>query len=82
MTGYSNFAWYSVLSLFGAVLGFITSCIFLLIYYGMEYTEHVPDSVRFKTSMISTTIIVIVTVVIYFRKEVTGLFKSVSEGKE
>lgn len=82
MAGYSNFAWYTVLTVFGAVLGFIASCIFLLIYYGMEYTDYVPESVRIKTSVIITVIIVAATVIIYFRGEVLALLSNLSGDNE
>lgn len=82
MSGYSNWAWYAVLAMFGAALGVIAACIFLMIYYGMEYTEYVPDSVRIKTAAISTMFIIAATIVIYFRSEVVAFLSGIFGDKE
>lgn len=82
MNGYSNLAWYSVHAILGAVLGFITACIFLLIYYGQTYDMPVPDSLRFKSAFLVTFLIVIVSVGCFYYKPILVWVKSAFAGAD
>jgi len=79
---FERYLWYSIHALLGAILGFITACIFLLIYYGQVYDVPVPESLRFKSAVITTCVIVLVSVCCYFYKPIISELKQVFKKEE
>lgn len=80
---YSNIAWYLVHALLGAVLGFITSVIFLAFYYGTVFDTPVSDALRLKSAIISTAIVVVITLAIIYRRTILNTLRvAFSEGAD
>ena len=67
----SSELWYLLHAILGGVLGIIASAIFLLIYYGQTFDMPVSTSVRFRSAVWSTVLIMLVVLCIYFRKKIT-----------
>ena len=50
----------------GAALGFLLSCVFLLLYYGMSYTMPVTNAVRFRFAFWDTVMLSLGIFVVMF----------------
>lgn len=57
-------------ALLGGTLGFIASIIFLLVYYGQQFTVPVSDSIRFQSAFWFTFWVFLVVLGIIFRKDI------------
>lgn len=66
---------YAILAAFGATFGIIAAIIFLLVYYGQQFSVPVPDTVRMRSALAVTIAICLATVAIYFRNEILGMFR-------
>ena len=44
----------SLVIVFGIAFGFLSSAIFLLLYYSQSFTSDIPDALRFRSSIIGT----------------------------
>jgi hypothetical protein len=47
-------------ALLGAALGFFVSCVFLILYYGLDYTVPVSNAVRFHNAFWDTVLLALV----------------------
>jgi hypothetical protein len=56
-------------AIFGGILGFFTSIVFLILYYGTTYDTYVSDAMRLRGAFWATVIIVFVIVLIFFHKQ-------------
>jgi hypothetical protein len=52
-------------AMLGGIIGFFSSCIFLMLYYFTQYSEHISESLRFKNAFWSTVWILIVCIGVY-----------------
>jgi len=59
-----------ILALFGAAFGMLWSVIFLLMYYGQQFSIPVSDAVRMRSAFIIATLIIIVVVALCYRKQI------------
>jgi hypothetical protein len=69
-------------AIFGGCLGFFTSIIFLIIYYGTKYDIPVADSIRFSAAFWNTTLIVIAILVVLFHRNITAALSKAFEKEE
>ena len=69
-------------AMLGGCLGFIYSCIFLLLYYFQEFDMPVTDAFRMKSSLVITTVIVVVVLAIANYRHILNYLKSASETLE
>ncbi len=69
-------------ALLGACLGFIYSCIFLLLYYFQEFNMPVTDAFRIRSALVITTVIFVVVLIIANYRYILNYLKAASETLE
>jgi len=69
-------------AMLGGALGFFWSIIFLLIYYGQQFSIPVSDAVRMKSAFLVATSILIVIVLIFYRKPILDRLREAIERSE
>jgi hypothetical protein len=67
-----------IFGLFGAIFGFLFSCVYLIIYYGTSYNQPVADSIRsnnaFQVTILVFLLIAFVFYGVYHRKTIIEMF--------
>lgn len=60
----------------GSAIGFLVSVIFILLYYGIQYTQEVSDHVRFSAAFWDTSLIASLILMIMFHKDLIRILQS------
>ena len=66
-----------ILALFGGAFGFLWSVIFLLMYYGQQFSIPVSDAVRMRSAFIIATVVIVAVVALCYRSRIIAALKSV-----
>jgi hypothetical protein len=69
-------------ALLGAALGVFTSLVFLLLYFGIEYTAPVTDAIRFRVAFWDTVIISGVILLLMFWRNVWDFLTPIAYGED
>jgi hypothetical protein len=66
-----------ILALFGAAFGMLWSVIFLLMYYGQQFSIPVSDAVRMRSAFIIATLVIVVVVALCYRKQIVAALRRI-----
>lgn len=69
-------------AMLGAFIGFLSSCIFLLLYYFTEYTVPISEHLRFSNAFWDTFYIDVIILVILFHKDIRAQLAKLAEKGE